>query len=574
MTYITYTKRQYSDCKKEKEIYSLRPLENQKPGDNCKEENIHKYDEPPKKIPYILPKPSFMPSCLVRTSDMKPVKGSEVQEGYCALSYSWNQSGEITKNETTGDMERNDEGKHKIIYSSKTVLRTILKSRDRIPGKVKFVKFEELIQEICKDFNIKYIWYDQMCIDQTNDEEKRDQIRQMHHIYRNAYCTIALVPELTVKYSGFLSNIAHTDYISLVEAQWMKRMWTLEEAIMSSKIIFIGEETHCWYHQLPSLWFPIFRKGFFPFDICTILHYAHRRTSSKKHDHVFALANIFPGVMDKIEIDYNQDIQTLMIRFYGLLAKQDICILCFGRSDRYKTMFRTRRSVSTQYCDKSNIKVDIPIQKFNLPSWTGAHGEHKYWAIYKTSFRNYTVNENVLQVTCAGMTNGQREIINLNLDNIIIKIPPFPQEDRRPFWRLVIRLQPQGSTNEKLINVWRIEGLKPDTKDHINIMKNLNNLSHFMSIKKENLLWSTTCTTSFSFHGLTEPLGKSARCVLLAGVPFKRRGVIWLNFTYYPILKKNGDYYKAIGMCRVEDRDEHHNFFDGIPLQKQTFKIH
>ena len=41
----------------------------------------------------ILPKPEFLPIYLVRISDMKAVRGSELKEEYCALSYPWNQTG-------------------------------------------------------------------------------------------------------------------------------------------------------------------------------------------------------------------------------------------------------------------------------------------------------------------------------------------------------------------------------------------------------------------------------------------------------------------------------------------------
>ena len=101
---------------------------------------------------------------------MKVVQGSKVHEGYCALSYSWNQSGEIVINETGKKSHRCiDEGKH-IILPAK-IVREKQRGRKRIPRKIKYVKFEKCIQEICKGFNVKYIWYDQMCINQ-NDENK------------------------------------------------------------------------------------------------------------------------------------------------------------------------------------------------------------------------------------------------------------------------------------------------------------------------------------------------------------------------------------------------------------------
>ncbi|KAI7851155.1 hypothetical protein BDC45DRAFT_559619, partial [Circinella umbellata] len=224
MTYITYEKAQYSDYKIKRGIHSV-TIRDGEVHRTRRPEGIQRHNQPPKKMPFLVPKTCFMPSYLVRISDMKIVQGSEVHEGYCALSYSWNQSGEIIKNKTTNNYDRIDQGKHKIIYPSKTV-RKKPRGRKRIPGKVKFVKFEELIQEICKDFNIKYIWYDQMCINQNNEEEKHGEIHQMHKIYSHAYCTIALVPELVTRvrkrYPDISSSLIDMRIGNLLGSQWMK----------------------------------------------------------------------------------------------------------------------------------------------------------------------------------------------------------------------------------------------------------------------------------------------------------------------------------------------------------------
>ncbi|KAI9247669.1 hypothetical protein BDA99DRAFT_591784 [Phascolomyces articulosus] len=76
---------------------------------------LAKRPQPPITIPNDLPIPDFMPTKLVRISDMKVVDGYQVNKGYCALSYSWNQSGDILLDEKTGKYVRIDEGEHKII---------------------------------------------------------------------------------------------------------------------------------------------------------------------------------------------------------------------------------------------------------------------------------------------------------------------------------------------------------------------------------------------------------------------------------------------------------------------------
>ncbi|KAI9245232.1 hypothetical protein BDA99DRAFT_593923 [Phascolomyces articulosus] len=216
--------------------------------------------QPPRRVPNDFPKPDFIPTKLVRISDMKVVDGSQLNEGYCALSYSWNQSADILIDETTGKYKRIDEGKHKIIsydsisreiiipkyqmslslelQSNETyikwkkiyeVLEIMEYNNYYFTKTIQYVKFEGIIQRICQQFNIKYIWYDQMCINQDNKEEKQHEIRNMHHIYENAYCTVALVPDFSLE-----------KYLNAGEQQYFKRLWTLEESIKSERLVFVG----------------------------------------------------------------------------------------------------------------------------------------------------------------------------------------------------------------------------------------------------------------------------------------------------------------------------------------------
>ncbi|KAI9250133.1 hypothetical protein BDA99DRAFT_608442, partial [Phascolomyces articulosus] len=84
--------------------------------DSFDKEQCTKDHRPHETVPNTLPKPDFMPTKLVRISDMKLIRGSQVHEGYCALSYSWNQSGDSVLDQVTGKEKRIDEGKHKIIF--------------------------------------------------------------------------------------------------------------------------------------------------------------------------------------------------------------------------------------------------------------------------------------------------------------------------------------------------------------------------------------------------------------------------------------------------------------------------
>ena len=98
-----YKKTPYSEYRTERNKPTLCTTQDDQDRVSGTMKSTHRCSQPSEKIPLIVPKPNFMTSYLVRTSDMKVVQGSEINEGYWMLSYSWNQSGEIIKNEATGE---------------------------------------------------------------------------------------------------------------------------------------------------------------------------------------------------------------------------------------------------------------------------------------------------------------------------------------------------------------------------------------------------------------------------------------------------------------------------------------
>ncbi|KAG2219336.1 hypothetical protein INT45_006869 [Circinella minor] len=559
MTYFIYEKKQY---------YETPPkfLEN--------DYSYYTPDESrPKRIAYGLLKPKFMPSYLVDTYDMRLVKGSDVDQGYCTLSYSWNQSGEILIDKTTGKSSRLDQGKHEIIFPE-SALQENSEYQEQTLDEVKYVKFEGLIQEICRDFGIRYIWYDQMCIDQEDEKKKHAEIHQMHKIYSNAYCTVALIPELmidNVESPG--STVYEFDHYSMFqEAQWMKRMWTLEEALVSSQILFVGRNVHLWSYNLKEYTYPIFHMQS-NYAIPAVLHYAQTRTSTKEHDHIFALANIFPDIIKQITVNYNQDVQDLMLQFYGLLAKHDLRILCFGRIAYDNDMHKPSPGHSMEGDDMDKVKCEQGlVQKFDLPSWTGVHGKYYKYGYRKTIFKNYTVSGKVLKITCWGITNDQRPTNILDFQRIGDMIPPFTQQEEGRTTVLQVRLQ--GPTKENFIYVDCKINRELDPIKYKDVVANVRDLSHFFPIKKTDLQWVSyddmIFSSTFSFNNLTEPLQDSAQYVLLSGVNLMLN-IGGIGTERLPVIKKDGDHYKAIGTCGITEYDY---FLEDPILEEQTFEIH
>ncbi|KAI9262319.1 hypothetical protein BDA99DRAFT_537659 [Phascolomyces articulosus] len=345
----------------------------------------------------------YRPTCLIRVSDWKKVPGKQVETGYCALSYVWEQSGDVVQKEN-GEYDCIDNGRHCIVEGydmgkngfsptdeEENKFEVQLSPSTRSKAAIKHVTYEELLQQICKDFEIEYLWYDKICIDQSDDEIKLREIKQMNKIYSNACYTVAIVPEVHIydpKDFDTINPLRDATESSIKawadmgqRSLWWKRSWTLEETMSSKRILVVGTDTHFWQHSLQTCDIP---TTYDDFSACMLdfanqqrgggsvnqaLGQAHYRTSSKEHDKIFSLANIFPDIFKNMEINYKINIKTTFHHFYQTIATHDLSILCFG---------------SRLSCDGEEIIVTT-MKNHNLPSWTGVSGIHLYYHVATTT---------------------------------------------------------------------------------------------------------------------------------------------------------------------------------------------
>ncbi|KAI8148347.1 hypothetical protein BJV82DRAFT_263293 [Fennellomyces sp. T-0311] len=202
--------------------------------------------------------PHFKPTSLVRVSDMQVVPGSTVNEHYWTLSYSWNQSGKIIR-VGAEEYDRIDEGKHTIVsYKIQQSIgqedgqgkQRIVYEIDPESKSVRRGKFEDTLQQVCKDFAIRYIFFDQKCINQKDvDEEKRD-IKRILLFYQNAYCTLVLLPELECNETPDDGRILANINDALADSRWSSPAWTLLEAYVSKKLLFVGKNVRFWSNTI------------------------------------------------------------------------------------------------------------------------------------------------------------------------------------------------------------------------------------------------------------------------------------------------------------------------------------
>ncbi|OJJ37834.1 hypothetical protein ASPWEDRAFT_39573 [Aspergillus wentii DTO 134E9] len=109
----------------------------------------------------------------------------------------------------------------------------------------------------CDRLGYRYLWVDQLCIDQNKASEIQEQINQMDCIYHHAKCTLVALEGEDSKYGlpgvtaprswrnslaeivglGF-SNQAPSLTRNITRSKWWSRGWTLQEGFYSSELLF------------------------------------------------------------------------------------------------------------------------------------------------------------------------------------------------------------------------------------------------------------------------------------------------------------------------------------------------
>ena len=183
------------------------------------------------------------------------------------------------------------------------------------------------------------------------------------------------------------------------------------------------------------------------------------------------------------------------------------------------------------------------------------------------------------EVTCTSMANDKYIPSNPILEVKREDIPPIPQTLRvDDNWYLVVPIQLPGGTNDKLVSAYSSPFRAEEKITALfcrDVTKMLRGLSHFVPIKKANSRWisGNECRAPplFFFDWLLpEELEETTKYALLLGIQFVYNNNT--NFILYPVIKKDGGYYKAIGVCGLwRYRDIFTN--DYTPADEQTFKI-
>jgi hypothetical protein len=106
------------------------------------------------------------------------------------------------------------------------------------------------LKDLAKPMGLDFAWIDQKCIDQTSASDKAAEIKRMGEYYSHAAITFMMVPEWSTSFTWELAGFVLTkreavkaisDINALKETAWMSRVWTVQEAILSHRVIFVGK---------------------------------------------------------------------------------------------------------------------------------------------------------------------------------------------------------------------------------------------------------------------------------------------------------------------------------------------
>ncbi|KAI9261544.1 hypothetical protein BDA99DRAFT_572461 [Phascolomyces articulosus] len=513
----------------------------------------------------------FKPTWLVRVDDMVTVPGSSVSESYNALSYSWNQAGDISKK---------DKMDNKKIMEITHLWRT---DSSPSPQQEVSLSFKNLIQRICKEFGIQYIWFDQLCINQQDGPEKQEELKNLHCIYGNAKYTVVLIPELSYdQLEKKDAKVKVTDLGVIATSEWSKRVWTLEESYMSRQMLFVGRNIHLWSNitsdpstasTLAGPFLYVISDKSVKWTASTALFHIRTRQSTKKIDRYRALANMFPEMFSnastKIIFGGDQRLEDVAIHFYGVLAKTDLTILKFGLPYNFND-------------DGAMMPSGYEENELTLPTWTGIKGRHVPQDFEADRRRNdntvaaanrnnkddrskkstypvisVSTNERFLSIICDSIKVSLKDACHIKrisdhkdhpLTNDGLPYSPIWME----YPRDLLFLEKTDSLPHS-ITCTSTTTTQQEKINSLDIMTPYRiKATHILPVKMNGKLWINTLsspTHTGAYLSLTE--GNCTECIILSGIQFEMSPDP--GITGSPVITKcDNRRYKAIGLCIID----------------------
>lgn len=306
---------------------------------------------------------------------------------FVALSYVWGKcqrtaSVSVSYDYTAPDRDEDDQTSPEVIQKLPTIMPQTM---------VDAMTFVNRVGE-------RYLWIDQLCIDQTNGEEKQRQINAMDQIFASAYLIIVGMdgpdadwglpgisrplqqtqqPMVTLESGRLMATFIYSSWDNNGNSIWDSRGWTLQERLLSQRCI-------------------IFAKTYISMTCCTEFFHeclalnpgAEGVTTRLSHDYFREDGSSIR--LDDIKWDFeNYDALVSVFTSRKLTLETDVLNACRGSLNRLSQAAVVEFCFGLPMHDCLRALIWVPhsqntlTRRFGFPSWswTGWTGriEYGYW---------------------------------------------------------------------------------------------------------------------------------------------------------------------------------------------------
>lgn len=211
----------------------------------------------------------------------------------------------------------------------------------------------------------RVLWIDAIAINQANEHEKNSQVQKMHEVYRSARLTIAwLGPVYSVQLTcghiadanpNLSTSIREISGPLLERLPYWKRVWVVQEAVLSQRVIFQYGATGLSGHEIRESWQPWFETSSLqgPLEVLWFRDRPLRRRvltfrawaqalcprlqCQDPRDKVFGFYYLFPEeLIDRISIDYGRSVAEVYTEVTWHFINHDQALQCINLGDGWK----------------------------------------------------------------------------------------------------------------------------------------------------------------------------------------------------------------------------------------------
>jgi len=182
-----------------------------------------------------------LPTKLYSVKENKVIKEKTGVKNYAILSYVW------------GD----NSDKNKLIKEEKEKLDSLWENSklgyENKVNRLGYKSWQKAI-EACQhpNLSINYLWMDQLCINQSDNEEKEQEVPKMRQYYSNAAVTLI---GIQAKAKTDDEELDLLDILKRITcSEWFTRSWTFQEGWLSKWTIFMFDDILVDGRQMAALW--------------------------------------------------------------------------------------------------------------------------------------------------------------------------------------------------------------------------------------------------------------------------------------------------------------------------------